>query len=290
MNYRFLRFPEGKAKAVTFSYDDGCRHDIRLSKTLTARGIRCTFNINSGLFGKDDQDWHLTGEEIREHIVNAGHEIAVHGRVHMAPGLSRPIDCIQDMLNCRLELEKTYDRIVRGMAYPDSGITNFQNGASYDSIRRYLQDLGIVYARTLGGDNDRFRLPDDWMAWMPTAHHRNPEVLNYAKKFLSFDPDRKDVYYADRYPRLFYLWGHSYEFNDHKEWDLLDKICDTLGGHADVWYATNMEIYEYVHAYDSLVFSADGTKVYNPTLMTVWFRTDKQVYSVAPGQTLVVEN
>jgi len=290
MNYRFLRFPEGKAKAVTFSYDDGCRHDIRLSKTLTARGIRCTFNINSGLFGKDDQDWHLTGEEIREHIVNAGHEIAVHGRVHMAPGLSRPIDCIQDMLNCRLELEKTYDRIVRGMAYPDSGITNFQNGASYDSIRRYLQDLGIVYARTLGGDNDRFRLPDDWMAWMPTAHHRNPEELNYAKKFLSFDPDRKDVYYADRYPRLFYLWGHSYEFNDHKEWDLLDKICDTLGGHADVWYATNMEIYEYVHAYDSLVFSADGTKVYNPTLMTVWFRTDKQVYSVAPGQTLVVEN
>lgn len=290
MNYRFLRFPEGKAKAVTFSYDDGCRHDIRLSKTLTARGIRCTFNINSGLFGKDDQDWHLTGEEIREHIVNAGHEIAVHGRVHMAPGLSRPIDCIQDMLNCRLELEKTYDRIVRGMAYPDSGITNFQNGASYDSIRRYLQDLGIVYARTLGGDNDRFRLPDDWMAWMPTAHHRNPEVLNYAKKFLSFDPDRKDVYYADRYPRLFYLWGHSYEFNDHKEWDLLDKICDTLGGHADVWYATNMKIYEYVHAYDSLVFSADGTKVYNPTLMTVWFRTDKQVYSVAPGQTLVVEN
>lgn len=290
MHYRFLRFPGGKAKAVTFSYDDGCRHDIRMAKTVSAHGIRCTFNINSGLFGKDDKDWHLTGEEIREHIVDAGHEIAVHGQFHMAPGLSRPIDCIQDMLNCRLELEKTYDRIIRGMAYPDSGITNFQNGASYDNIRRYLQDLGIVYARTLGGDNDRFRLPDDWMAWMPTAHHRNPEVLNYAEKFLAFDPDKEGVYYADRYPRLFYLWGHSYEFNDHKEWDLLDKICNTLGGHEDVWYATNMEIYEYVHAYDSLVFSADGTKVYNPTLMTVWFRTDKQVYSVAPGQTLVIES
>ena len=25
MRYRFLRYPEGKAKAVTFSYDDGCR-------------------------------------------------------------------------------------------------------------------------------------------------------------------------------------------------------------------------------------------------------------------------
>ena len=48
MQYRFLRFPDGKAKAVTFSYDDGCRDDIRLAKTLTEHGIRCTFNLNSG--------------------------------------------------------------------------------------------------------------------------------------------------------------------------------------------------------------------------------------------------
>lgn len=289
MNYRFLRFPGGKAKAVTFSYDDGCRHDIRLAKTVTDYGIRCTFNINSGLFGKDDGDWHLTAEEIREHIVDAGHEIAVHGQMHMAPGLSRSVDCIQDMLNCRLELEKTYGRIVRGMAYPDSGITNMQNGASYPNIRRYLQDLGIVYSRTLGADNDRFLLPDDWMAWMPTAHHRNPNVLKYAEAFLVAEPDGENVYYANRYPRLFYLWGHSYEFNDHGEWELLDKLCQTLGGHEDVWYATNMEIYDYVHAYDSLIFSADGTRVYNPSLVTVWFRTDKQIYCVASGETMVID-
>ena len=27
MKYVFLRFPEGKAKAVTFSYDDGCKDE-----------------------------------------------------------------------------------------------------------------------------------------------------------------------------------------------------------------------------------------------------------------------
>ena len=32
MRYRFLRFPEGKFKAVTFSYDDGLHADIRLAK------------------------------------------------------------------------------------------------------------------------------------------------------------------------------------------------------------------------------------------------------------------
>lgn len=288
MRYRFLRYPGGKAKAVTLSYDDGGRDDIRLAETLNQYGIRCTFNINSGLLGKNEQDGRLSPEEICRYILDAGHEIAIHGKMHMAPGLSRPVDCIQDMLNCRLELESIFDRIIRGMAYPDSGITNMQNEADYATIRRYLKDLGIVYARSLGGDNDQFRLPTDWMAWIPTAHHRNPRVLEYAETFLALNPDGGKVYYADRYPRLFYLWGHSFEFSGRNEWDLLDRLCQTLGGHGDVWYATNMEIYEYVQCYNALVFSADGRKVHNPTLTRVWFRTDEKLYAVAPGQTMEI--
>ena len=289
MNYRFLRFPGGKPKALTLSYDDGCRDDIRLVETLNEYGLRCTFNINSGLLGKNDRDWRLTAEEIRKYIVDTGHEIAIHGKMHMAPGLSRPVDCIQDVLNCRLELEATFDRIIRGMAYPDSGITNLQNEADYANIRRYLQDLGIVYARSLDGDNDQFRLPSDWLAWMPTAHHRNPQVLEYAEKFLAVNPDKEKLYYSERYPRLFYLWGHSFEFTKYNEWDLLDRLCKVLGGHEDVWYATNMEVFEYLQCYNALVFSADGKKVYNPTLTRVWFRTDNKTYAVAPGQTMRID-
>lgn len=288
MHYRFLRYPGGKSKAVTLSYDDGVRHDIRMAKTLTEHNIRCTFNISSGRVGQDENSWYMTTDEIRQYIIDAGHEIAVHGKLHMAPGMSRPVDCIQDMLNCRLELEKTYDQIVRGMAYPDSGITIMQNEASYDNIRRYLQDLGIVYARTLGGDNDQFQLPSDWMAWMPTIRHRNPKLMEYVDKFLAIEPDKENLYCAQRYPRLFYLWGHSFEFENDHNWELLDAICEKLGGQEDIWYATNMAIYEYVQAYNALVFSADGQKVYNPTLMTVWFRTDEKGYSVAPGQTLLL--
>lgn len=286
MQYRFLRFPEGKAKAVTFSYDDGCRHDIRLADTLTDYGIRCTFNICSGLFGKNERSWYMTVEEIQRHILDAGHEIAIHGKMHMAPGMSRPVDGIRDALSCRLELEETFGRIVRGMAYPDSGIDNLQNEANYENIRRYLQDLGIVYARTAGGDPDQFRLPSDWFAWVPTAHHGKDCLMAYADEFLALDPDQEKLYCAQRYPRLFYLWGHSFEFASNQQWDLLDEICQKLGGHEDIWYATNIEIYEYVQAYNALVFSADGNRVYNPTLQTVWFRTDAQMYSIAPGQTL----
>ena len=124
---------------------------------------------------------------------------------------------------------------------------------------------------------------------MPTAHHDNPALMEYADQFLSLQPDAPNAYFATRIPRLFYLWGHSYEFQNHHNWDRLDAICEKLGGKDDIWYATNIEIYDYVRAYDSLQFSADGTRVYNPTLMTVWFRTDKQQYRVAPGETLVIE-
>ena len=286
MEYRFLRFPGGKGKAVTLSYDDGCRHDIRMAAKLKEYGIPCTFNISSGLFGKDDQGWYLTVQEIQTHILDAGHEIAIHGKMHMAPGLSRPVDCIQDMLNCRLELEKTFGGIIRGMAYPDSGITNMQNQADYANIRSYLQNLGIVYARTLGGDNNSFCLPSDWMAWMPTIRHRNPLIMEYIAQFLAQDPDREKLYNAQRYPRLFYLWGHSFEFENDGNWELLDEICQKLGGHEDIWYATNTEIYDYVQAYHALIFSADGKTVYNPTLKTVWFRTDKKHYVIESGETI----
>ena len=225
---------------------------------------------------------------VEEHMSAHGHEIAVHGEFHRAPGALRPIEGIREVLNCRLELEQTYGKIIRGMAYPDSGITRFHNGATYASVKQYLTDLGIVYARTLGEDNDRFLLPEDWHAWMPTVHHINPQAVEYAERFAAIEIT-DTVYGARRYPRLFYLWGHSYEFDRDNNWELLDTLCETLAGKEDTWYATNIEIYDYVTAYQSLVYSADNTIVYNPTLHTVWFDRDGTLYSVASGETLVID-
>ncbi len=282
MRYRFLRFPNGKPKAVTFSYDDGTRTDLKLVKILDAYKIKCTFNIPTASTGEN----YLTEEEIKSILYDKGHEIAVHCANHRAPGQERAIEGIQDVLENRLELERILGSIVRGMAYPNCGIRKMENGASYDNIRRYLNDLGIVYSRTLGNDNDSFMLPTDWYAWMPTAHHENPQIFEYIEKFLNFNPET--AYISQKSPMLFYLWGHSYEYENNKNWDRLENICDKLGNNEDVWYATNIEIYNYVNAYSSLIFSADGTKIYNPTLLTVWFETDDKLYSVKSGETIVL--
>ena len=53
-----------------------------------------------------------------------------------------------------------------------------------------------------------------------------------------------------------------------------------------MWYATNMEIYDYVTAYHSLVWSADNTILYNPTLRKIWLEIDGQPITIESGETL----
>lgn len=48
----FMRFPGGKSKALTLSYDDGVEQDARLIDILDKYQIKCTFNINTGYFAQ----------------------------------------------------------------------------------------------------------------------------------------------------------------------------------------------------------------------------------------------
>ena len=284
MKYRLMRFPQGKTKAVTFSYDDGCREDLRTVKVFDKYGMKATFNINSGVTATESGGWTMTEDEIRDNIVTAGHEIAVHGIWHKAPGLTRTIEGIRDVLENRLDLEKRYGGIIRGMAYPDSGILDFVNGSDYETVKNYLKELDIAYARTLGGDNNRFQLPRDWHNWVPTAHHDNPNILAWAKEFVEMDVEK--MYFSSKHAKLFYVWGHSFEYERNNNWERLEEICQMLAGKEDIWYATNMQIYEYVTAYRSLVYSADGNTVYNPTLFEVWLDDDGRLVSIKPGETV----
>ena len=284
MKYEYLRFPDGRSKAVTLSYDDGSRHDARLCDTLNRYGLKCTFNLVGAKF--DNGTSSLTKEWIRENILDKGHEIANHGYDHRGLDVQRPIEGIKEILDCRLVLEREFDMIIRGLAFPDRGIDRFKIPVTYAKLREYLVDLDIAYARGLGADNDSFDLPEDWLDWIPTAHHDNPELFDYIDRFLTFDD--KTAYRSRRGPKLFYLWGHAHEFEQKGNWDRLDTICERLAGHDEIWYATNMEIYRYVKAYRSLVHSADGHKVYNPTLFDVWFDIDGTLYCVRSGETIVI--
>lgn len=282
----FLRFPQNKAKAVSFSYDDGCRQDIRLAKLFAEKGLKCTFNINSDFFGLNEDDWHLTKEEMQTNFLDLGHEIALHGARHIANGMADPLTGIQDVLNCRLKLEKEFGIIINGMAYPDTGVTVFHNNNSYEKVRNYLNYLGVSYARALCGTAPNFNLPTDWYCWLPTAHHNDPQIFEKIDTFLNLD--LVNCYHSSCFPRLLYIWGHSFEFDNNNNWDVIEKIAEKVSFNDEIWYATNIEIYNYVKAYNSLVFSADHSIVHNPTTTTVWFFVDGNSYSIKPDETLKI--
>ena len=71
----------------------------------------------------------------------------------------------------------------------------------------------------------------------------------------------------------------------------MKEFCKKISGHEDsVWYATNIEIYDYVNAYKQLQFSMDGTLVHNPTCTDLWIgshRSDECV-KVPAGATMKI--
>ena len=136
---------------------------------------------------------------------------------------------------------------------------------------------GIEYSRTTKSSHN-FKLPENWLLLNPTCHHNDPDLMELAKNFA----ENKASWGV---PRMFFLWGHSFEFEDNNNWYIIEDFCRKASGHDEIWYATNIEIYDYTDAYRSLRFNIDNTIVFNPSLFEIWFWADGEVYSVKPGET-----
>ena len=56
-----------------------------------------------------------------------------------------------------------------------------------------------------------------------------------------------------------------------------------MGGWEDIWYATNIEIVDYLKAGENLIYSAEGNFVYNPSVQTVWLNVDGKAIPAKAG-------
>ena len=277
MAYVFMRFPGGKAKALTLSYDDGVEQDIRLIEIMKKHGLKGTFNINSGLYAPEGKVYpegtihrRMSKSAALELYKNSGMEVALHSLTH--PFLEQlPVNlCTQEVLQDRINLENDYGVIVRGMAYPF--------GTYSDDVAATLKQCGIVYSRTTVS-TEKFTIPTDWLRLPATCHHKNPRLMELAHNFVDNE--------AKRTPLLFYLWGHSYEFEQFDNWHVIEEFAEYMGGRDDIWYATNIEIYDYIAAYNQLIFSMDRKKVYNPTCTKLYLEMGGNLVCAEPGETVL---
>ena len=278
----YMQFPGGRQKALTLSYDDGVQQDARLIELLDRYGIKCTFNLNGDALQEEERSYtegqvhrRMARREALEVYLKAidnGHEVATHGYTH--PFLDKlPSErVVYEIAEDRKCLEDAFGQIVKGHAYP--------YGTTADHVVDALRSCGILYARTTVATK-KFDIPTDWLRMSTTCHHRVPELMELADRFINGETKYK-------HPQLFFLWGHSYEFEANDNWEVIERFAEAVGGRDDVWYASNMQVYEYVRAYNSLEFSIDGRAVRNPSALTVWFSTGGVDVKVEPGETVKI--
>lgn len=261
MQIKFNYYPSGKRKALTMSYDDGQIHDRRLVELFYRYGIKGSFHLNSGSLGREDI---LDSAEVRD--LFAGHEVSAHGLTH--PFLSQvpKEELAHQILDDRRRLEELAGYPVRGMSYPF--------GDFDDAVLAALPAMGIEYGRTTLS-HGRFSLPNNFLLWHPTCHH-NDAVMDKLRQF-------QNTYSWQQMP-LFYVWGHSFEFHRQDNWQLIEEFCAAAANDPDVWYATNIEIVDYVNALKGLKFNVERTMVYNPSATAVWIDVDGQPVEIGPGE------
>lgn len=267
---RYLRFPGGKSKALTFSYDDGVEQDIRLIDIFRKHGMKGTFNLNSGLFGQQNKRRRLTADEAKQVYTPDICEVACHGAHHgTLAACDTAVACLE-VLDDRRTLETLFDCQIHGLAYA--------NGSVNDEVESLCRSAGIWYART-GVTTRSFDLPQNWLRMNSTCHHNDNRLMELGEKFLAL--------HAIKEPKMFAVFGHTYEFDDCDNWDVMERFADRMGGKSDIWYATNIELFLARRDYQRLESSADGSVVHNPSPKSVWVgEQDGSYYEIKAGQTV----
>lgn len=228
----------GKMKALTFSYDDGVDQDVRLIEIFNKYNLKATFNVNSGLLGRREDVLNIRGKIVNHHKAFAsdvrsiyeGHEVAVHTLTHpLLPNISDDGEIIRQVEEDRLKLSELCGYEVVGMAYPCGG----QNHD--DRVAKLIREnTGVKYSRTIIS-NYSFDIQEDLYKFKPTVYHHGEfdKMMELGEKFLEMKADK---------PQIFYVWGHSYEFDYAENWDRFEEFCKMMAGRDDIFYGTNKEV------------------------------------------------
>lgn len=226
---------DGKMKAITFSYDDCITQDVRLVELFNKYGVKATFNVNSELLGKKGE-LNIQGKKVEHNKLSPaeikdiydGHEVAVHTLTHpLLQSIEDDNEIIRQIEEDRKNLEKLVEYKICGMAYP-------YNGRDADRVATIIKEhTAIKYARTTNSTLN-FDLQDNLYQFNPTIHHGDYDNLfRLGEEFVKLKPDT---------PKLFYIWGHSYEFDVFDDWDKFEDFLKLISGKDDIFYGTNREV------------------------------------------------
>ena len=270
-------YPFGKKKCLTFSYDDNRnKANVRLVELFKKYNMKATFNINGGRLADENQ---RNSEEAYNLLFKndlaktfEGFEVACHGFNHPHYCYMDNVQMTNDIIKDRFMLEGLLKKPIRGLALP--------SGSYKEDQKQVLKACGIVYSRTTKFTNG-FDVPTDFLEWNPTVKHDNFEKLfELGKQYLG------SSWKLTAFLSCMNVMGHAWELDSIKGgWEKLEEFLSMMANNDDIWYASNIELYDYITALDNLIMTADGNCVINPSLVDVYVKADGEVVKIAAGET-----
>jgi len=219
-------------KYFTMSFDDGVEQDKTVIALMKQYGIKGTFNLSAGLFGKQHniaRIYKIPKDEIKQ--VYEGFEVASHGYKHemfrymtrkkIEESLSRDIQELSDLMGYQ----------IAGHAYPYDMHTH--------AAEEYFRKTNLLYARKVLGKGLNFCFPDNPHKYIATCHFNAKNILELFEKFIKTEPVDKNL--------LFMTWGHGYELDKGFRPcppSKLEQIFSKIAGHKDITYCTSKEAFE----------------------------------------------
>jgi len=271
-NIEFV-YPDGNSKALIMSYDDGLVEDVRLIKLFDDHKIIGTFNLNSGLLGttklwpQENAAPVLTQYVPKDSLLQIykNHEIAAHSATHKDFKNLSDREIIEEVTLDIDMLNKLTKRKIVSMAYPF--------GNSNPHIAALISNAGLTNARTVS-DTYTFNLPDTFLLWRPTCH--DSKALGLADDYTSLNNHALSV---------FYVWGHSWEFNDPLRWNDITAFCKKIGNRKDIWYVGSGAFIDYQLALKKLIITKES--ISNPKdNKDVWYKQGGVLKILKAGKTI----
>jgi peptidoglycan/xylan/chitin deacetylase (PgdA/CDA1 family) len=235
-----------RTTVVTTSWDDGHKCDARLARLLKEYGLKATFYVapENQEFAKQDL---LSLPEIKG--LSQDFEIGAHSMTHRRLPTISEQEAAREIIESKAVLEQVIGKEIEVFCYP---------GGAYTKLHaRLVKDAGYRYARTVA--RYKFAVDDPYEAGtsVHVYNHGFGFDLWQTARFVKFQPMKVlrclewDALARAMFDQVvkdggvYHIWGHSWEIDEHDDWERLENVFRYISANPEVSYVTNGELEAY---------------------------------------------
>ncbi len=185
----------------------------------------------------------------RRSEIESGFEIGAHSMTHRRLPTISEQEAVREIAESKAVLEHVTGKEIKVFCYP---------GGAYTKLHvQLVKDAGYQYARTVARYMFTADHPYEAGTSLHVYNHRFGFDLWRSARFVKFQPIKLvrclqwDALAKAMFDQvieeggIYHIWGHSWEIDEHDDWERLEKVFRYISAHPKVSYVTNGELEAY---------------------------------------------